>query len=253
MHDLLGVVVVEARPCGVDVHAVVIVLSAIEAEEFGFGKERLHEACINKIVAEVTLITAVFVVFRFFADCCLDRVLVNIADGGKELTVAVDRRALKRGLEEAADALVFPVVPVDKTGDDALENAPERDLAGLDDEVDMVGHQAVTEDLVAADRLVPAEDFQKLFKVFLIFENILLVDAAIDDVVNTEGTDFALGSWHRRDLFDLSFVVEMGCSVICRQLSFEPLSFEPLRQRLGQQECPGMPTALETMLVIKCL
>ena len=253
MHDLFGAVIVETRPFIVDVHAVIIVPGTIEAEEFGFGKDRLHKTGVNKIVAEVTLITAVLVVFRFFADCCLDRVLVNIADGGKELIVAVDRRALKRGLEEAADALVFPVVPVDKTGDDALENAPERDLAGLDDEVDMVGHQAVTEDLVAADRLVPAEDFQKLFKVFLIFENILLVDAAIDDVVNTEGTDFALGSWHRRDLFDLSFVVEMGCSVICRQLSFEPLSFEPLRQRLGQQECPGMPTALETMLVIKCL
>ena len=253
MHDLFGAVIVETRPFIVDVHAVIIVPGTIEAEEFGFSKDRLHKTGVNQIVAEVTLITAVLVVFRFFADCCLDRVLVNIADGGKELTVAVDRRALKRGLEEAADALVFSVVPVDKTGDDALENAPERDLAGLDDEVDMVGHQAVTEDLVAADRLVPAEDFQKLFKVFLIFENILLVDAAIDDVVNTEGTDFALGSWHRRDLFDLSFVVEMGCSVICRQLSFEPLSFEPLRQRLGQQECPGMPTALETMLVIKCL
>ena len=252
MHDLFGAVIVETRPFIVDVHAVIIVPGTIEAEEFGFSKDRLHKTGVNKIVAEVTLITAVLVVFRFFADCCLDRVLVNIADGGKELTVAVDRRALKRGLEEAADALVFPVVPVDKTGDDALENAPERDLAGLDDEVDMVGHQAVTEDLVAADRLVPAEDFQKLFKVFLIFENILLVDAAIDDVVNTEGTDFALGSWHRRDLFDLSFVVEMGCSVICRQLSFEPLSFEPLRQRLGQQECPGMPATLETMLVIKC-
>ena len=252
MHDLFGAVIVETRPFIVDVHAVIIVPGTIEAEEFGFGKDRLHKTGVNQIVAEVTLITAVLVVFRFFADCCLDRVLVNIADGGKELTVAVDRRALKRGLEEAADALVFPVVPVDKTGDDALENAPERDLAGLDDEVDMVGHQAVTEDLVAADRLVPAEDFQKLFKVFLIFENILLVDAAIDDVVNTEGTDFALGSWHRRDLFDLSFVVEMGCSVICRQLSFEPLSFEPLRQRLGQQECPGMPATLETMLVIKC-
>ena len=156
MHDLFGAVIVETRPFIVDVHAVVIVLSTIEAEEFGFSKDRLHKTGVNQIVAEVTLITAVLVVFRFFADCCLDRVLVNIADGGKELAVAVDRRALKRGLEEAADALVFPVVPVDKTGDDALENAPERNLAGLDDEVDMVGHQAVTEDLVAADRLVPA-------------------------------------------------------------------------------------------------
>ena len=210
MHDLFGAVIVETRPFVVDVHAVVIVPGTIEAEEFGFSKDRLHKTGINQIVAEIALITAVFVVFGFFADCCLDRVLVNIADGSEELAVAVDRRAFKRGLEEAADTLVFPVVPVDKAGDDALENAPERDLAGLDDEVDMVGHQAVTEDLVAADRLVPAKDFQKLFKVFSIFENVLFVDAAIDDVVNTEGTDFAFGSWHRRDLFDLSFVVEMS-------------------------------------------
>ena len=178
MHDHFGAVIVETRPFIVDVHAVIIVPGTIEAEEFGFGKDRLHKTGVNQIVAEVTLITAVLVVFRFFADCCLDRVLVNIADGGKELIVAVDRSALKRGLEEAADALVFSVVPVDEAGDDALENAPERGLAGLDDEVNMVGHQAVTEDFVAANRLVPAKDFQKLFKVFLIFENILLVDAA---------------------------------------------------------------------------
>ena len=217
MHDLFGAVIAEARLFVVDVHAVVINLSAVEAEEFGFRKERLHEACVNKIVAEVTFIAAVFVVLWLFADCCLDRVLVDIADGSEELVVAVDRRALKRGLEEAADALVFPVVPVDKAGYDALENAPERDLAGLDDKVDVVGHEAVTEDLVAADRLIPAKDFQEFFEVFRILENILLVDAAIDDVVNTEGTDFAFGSWHRRDLFDLSFVLEMNLAVTCRQ------------------------------------
>ena len=206
MHDLFGAVIVETRPFVVDVHAVIIVPGTIEAEEFGFGKDRLHKTGVNQIVAEVTLITAVLVVFRFFADCCLDRVLVNIADGGKELAVAVDRRALKRGLEEAADALVLPVVPVDKAWDDALENATERGLAGLDDKMDVVGHEAVAKEFETAFRLIPAQDFQKLFEVFVIFENVLFIDAAIDDVVNTEGADFAFGSWHRRDLFDLSTV-----------------------------------------------
>ena len=213
MHDFFGAVVVEARPFIVDVHAVVIVLSAIEAEEFGFRKERLHKACINKIVAEVTFIAAVFVVLRLFADCCLDRVLVDIADGSKELVVAVDRRALKRGLKEAADALVFSVVPVDKAGDDALENAPERCLAGLDDKMDVVGHQAVSEEFEAADGLIFAKRLQKPFEVFSIFENILFVDAAINDVINAEGTVFTFGCWHRCDLFDLSFNVEMKFAV----------------------------------------
>ena len=208
MHDLFGAVIVETRPFIVDVHAVVIVPGTIEAEEFGFGKDRLHKTGVNQIVAEVTLVTAVFVVFGLFADCCLDRVLVNIADGGKELAVAVDRRALKRGLEEAADALVFPVVPVDETGDDALEDAAERDLAGLDDKMDVVGHQAVSEEFEAADGLIFAKSIQKSFRIFGVFENILFVDAAINNVVYTEGADFALGSWHRRDLFDLSFLMK---------------------------------------------
>ena len=210
MHDLFGAVIVEARPFVVDVHAVVIVTGTIEVEEFGFSNDRLHKTGINQIVAEVTLVTAVFVVFGFFADCCLDRVLVNIADGSEELAVAVDRRALKRGLEEAADALVFSVVPVDKAGDDALEDTAERDLAGLDDKMDVVGHQAVSEEFEAADGLIFAKSIQESFRIFGVFENILFVDAAIDNVVYTEGADFALGSWHRRDLFDLSLIAEVN-------------------------------------------
>ena len=135
---------------------------------------------------------------------------MDVADSSKELVVAVDRRASERRLEEAADALVFSVVPVDETGDDALEDAAERDLAGLDDKMDVVGHQAVSEEFEAADGLIFAKSFQKSFRIFGVFENILFVDAAINNVVYTEGADFALGSWHRRDLFDLSLIAEVN-------------------------------------------
>ena len=147
MHDLFGAVVAEAGPFIVNVHTVVIVLGASEGDEIVLAEDRLYEARIDQIIAIVILKTTVFVILGFGAYSCLDRVTVDVADSGKELVVAVDRRTFERRLEEAADALVLSVVPVDKAGDDALENAPERDLAGLDDEVDMVGHQAVTEDL----------------------------------------------------------------------------------------------------------
>ena len=135
---------------------------------------------------------------------------MDVADSSKELVVAVDRRASERRLEEAADALVFSVVPVDKAGNDALEDAAERDLAGLDDKMDVVGHQAVSEEFEAADGLIFAKSIQKSFRIFGVFENILFVDAAINNVVYTEGADFALGSWHRRDLFDLSLIAEVN-------------------------------------------
>ena len=213
MHDLFGAVVAEAGPFIVNVHTVVIVLGASEGDEIVLAEDRLYEARIDQIIAIVILKTTVFVILGFGAYSCLDRVTVDVADSGKELVVAVDRRTFERRLEEAADALVLSVVPVDKAWDDALENAPERCLAGLDDKMDVVGHQAVSEEFEAADGLIFAKRLQKPFEVFSVFENILFVDAAINDVINAEGTDFTFGCWHRCDLFDLSFNVEMKFAV----------------------------------------
>ena len=213
MHDLFGAVVAEAGPFIVNVHTVVIVLGASEGDEIVLAEDRLYEARIDQIIAIVILKTTVFVILGFGAYSCLDRVTVDVADSGKELVVAVDRRTFERRLEEAVDALVLSVVPVDKAGDDALENAPERCLAGLDDKMDVVGHQAVSEEFEAADGLIFAKRLQKPFEVFSVFENILFVDAAINDVINAEGTVFTFRCWHRCDLFDLSFNVEMKFAV----------------------------------------
>ena len=65
----------------------------------------------------------------------------------------------------------------------------------------MVGHQTVSDDLVAADRLIFAENCQKLAVIIIIFEYYLLGNAAKDDMIDTERTDFAWTRWHRRDLF----------------------------------------------------
>jgi hypothetical protein len=133
---------------------------------------------------------------------------MNVAEDDQELVVGEDGPAFERGLEKASDALVLIVVIVHIAGRDVLENAAEGHRADLNDKVDVVGHQAVAEELEVADGLVFAEDFQKLFKVFFGFEDILFVDAAYSDVVDAGRGDFAFRC-HRCDLFVLSLRLEI--------------------------------------------
>ena len=56
----------------------------------------MYETGVDEIIVVVILKAAVFVILGFGADSGLDRVLVDVADSGKELVVAVDRRAFER-------------------------------------------------------------------------------------------------------------------------------------------------------------
>ena len=208
VHDLFGVIVVQTRLLVLDIHAVVVIGRAVELEEFFFVDDCLDETGIDEVVGEIIVEAAVLVVFGFLADTGLDGVLMNVAEDDQELVVGEDGPAFEGGLEEASDALVLIVEIVHIAGRDVLENAAEGHGADLDDKVDVVVHQAVTEELEVADGLVFAEDFQKLFKVFFGFEDILLVDAAHGDVVDTGRGDFAFRC-HRCALFNLSLRLEM--------------------------------------------
>jgi hypothetical protein len=67
--------------------------------------------------------------------------------------------------------------------------------------VDVVGHQTVSNELIAANRLIFAQNGQKFAVIIVVFEYSLFVDAAVDDMVDVERTDFARTGGHRRDLF----------------------------------------------------
>ena len=73
-----------------------------------------------------------------------------------------------------------------------LKDPAEGHLAGLDDQMDVVGHQAVREELKAADGLIFTKNRQKLAVIIVIGKDLLLVDTAINNVMNVEGAFFAL-------------------------------------------------------------
>ena len=148
--------------------------------------------CVDQIVGKISLKATVLVAPGMLADRGLDRILMNIFDDREKLVGVADRAALEAGLEETAYALVFFVVPVNKAWNDMLKDPAEGHLAGLDDQMDVVGHQAVREELKAADGLIFTKNRQKLAVIIVIGKDLLLVDTAINNVMNVEGAFFAL-------------------------------------------------------------
>ena len=135
------------------------------------------------------------------ADRCFDRVLMDISDDSEELRAVVYRTASEAGLEERTNPLIFFVIPIHKAGDDTLKNPGQRYFAGFYEQMNVVGHQTVSNELKFADRFVFPQNCQKLAVIIFIFEYALLIYAAIDNMIDTERTDFAWTCWHRRDLF----------------------------------------------------
>ena len=110
---------------------------------------------------------------------------MNVSNDRKELRTIVDRSAQEPSLEKIADTLVFFVIPVHKTGDDTLKDPAHRHLAGLYKQMNMIRHQAVSNQLKAANRLILAKNCQKLSIIIGIFKYSLLVVAAINNMINT--------------------------------------------------------------------
>ena len=72
-----------------------------------------------------------------------------------------------------------------------MENLVHRYFAGLNEKMDMVGHQAISEDLIIANRLILPKNCQKLAVIIIIFKDSLFADTAINDMIDTERTEFA--------------------------------------------------------------
>ena len=79
---------------------------------------------------------------------------MNIPDDSEQLRTVIDRTASEPVLEERTDPLVFFVIPIHKTGDDALEDPAHRHFACLDKQMDMIGHQTVGDELKIANWLI---------------------------------------------------------------------------------------------------
>ena len=51
--------------------------------------------------------------------------------------------------------------------------------------MNMIGHQTISDDLIAANWLIFTKNCQKLAVIIFIFEYLLFVDAAINNVIDT--------------------------------------------------------------------
>ena len=154
--------------------------------------KRPNVRCIDQIVGKISLKTAVSILPRMLADRRLDGILMNISDDSEQLVSVANRPALEAGLEKTANTFIFLVVPVHEAGNDMLKDPAKGHLAGLDDQMNVVRHQTISEDLVTANGLIFTKNRQKLAVIIVIGKDLLLVDTAINNVMNVEGAFFAL-------------------------------------------------------------
>ena len=132
----------------------IIVFSAIKAVKEVIADDRPHEAAVNQIIAEIVYIAAILILPGVIANRGFHRILMNVSDNGQKLRAVVDRAAEESGLEKISDTLVFFVIPIHKTGDDALEDPAHRHFACLDKQMDMIGHQTVGDEPKIANWLI---------------------------------------------------------------------------------------------------
>ena len=172
----------------VNIHTLIIIFFQIKAQERIFIGLFHYDALIDQIIIKIVMKAAVFILRRIGANRCFHGILMNISDYCEQVCSVFYRLALKSGLEQAADALVFCIVPLDKTGTDVLKNYSEIHFTNLDEEVYVIGHQAVSKERKVTFVLISVKNLQKLVIVCIVFEDTLFIDAAQNNVVDTSVT-----------------------------------------------------------------
>lgn len=142
------------------------------------------------------------------ANASLDGVTMDIIEQGVEVLGVLDRFALISVLEEVPDALVGGVEIDGIRGHDALHDTAEFNAIRLDQEVDMVIHDAVgieeivrvldhvSIDVAGAHKMHDAID---CFVIFWLFEDALFVDATEDDMIDVGAADSADFACHNEE------------------------------------------------------
>ena len=117
----------------------------------------------------------------------------------------VHRFAAEALLEEMPAAHVLAVVVIDVRVGDALERLAHFFLALAEEQVEVVGHEAVGvigavlsgwKALVVVTDAEALHALHKVLIIFRIFEDYLVVDSAHHDVVDAGGGSMSCCSWH---------------------------------------------------------
>ena len=131
------------------------------------------------------------VVLDVLYDASLDWVLVDVTQEHREVGHVVDWLALETLLEQVAIAPVLSIIVIDIATSNALNSLSHCLFALTDEQVEMVGHEAVgIIGAVAATGvafvIVPdahtVEGIDELVVVFLVLKDILMIDASHHDM-----------------------------------------------------------------------
>ena len=149
--------------------------------------------------------TAILVVFDSLYNAGLDRILMYIPEQHCEIGHIVDRLRLETLFEKVAVASVFAVIIVHVGAGNALYCLAHALIALANQEMEMVGHEAVGiigavaaagGALIVIPHPHTVEGCNELVVVFLVLKDILVVDASHHHVEYPRAGWFARLAWH---------------------------------------------------------
>ena len=112
------------------------------------------------------------------------------------MIVVLDDGALESTLPDVAAAVVAAVVALGVGDEQALHDPADRSLQGADQQVDVVGHQAIAIELERPPLLQVGERFEERGVILVVEEDRGAVVAAVDDMVDESVTDRSKWSGH---------------------------------------------------------
>ena len=108
---------------------------------------------------------------------------MNVAHQLAQIPVALTKDGFVPPLQHVADLLIFPIVVLSVTRQHSLHDAANRICLTLDQQVHMIGHEAVSVNEEWQSSLLDFEQREKLLVVIVAVKDLLSVIAARDYVI----------------------------------------------------------------------
>ena len=127
-----------------------------------------------------------------------DRIEEDIAEDGEQVMVLLNRKTLEASLPDMPVTSVMPMIATDMTGHPPLHKRAEGGLSGwLHDQMEMIGHQAETENLDGMSGLGRAEQIEEGGIVAVLVKDSGAAVATVQHVIGMADTVAARNARHR--------------------------------------------------------
>ena len=136
------------------------------------------------------------VVARRFDHAGAEGVGLDVAEDRQQMVVVLNDGALEPTLPDVAAAVVASVVALGVGDEQALHDPADRGLQGANQQVHVIGHEAIAIELERPALLQVADRLQECLVIPVVEEDRCAVVAAIDDVVDETVADRSKWSGH---------------------------------------------------------